>query len=418
MRRAASGNASSADARRAADRLRQATDALGGLQQQDTSGKLGQMASAAEQLANEQKKQADGVRDIMSQQQAAQAAGRQFKPPTAQDIDKMVEDRQKVSDELSHLQQQMRNTARELASTQPGATSKLRSALQGLDENDLGTRLQRSSDQLRQGYFSDQSESALTGDLQKLSRQLGEAAHGVGAAQPGNDTTALNRAMDDLSRLRDQLDRMGGNRQAGQQGQGNKPGQGGQQRAQGGELGQQGQQGGGQQGGGRQGGQGGQMGDRAGGQVGDRTAGNGGNRNSTAYGDFDTGNTHIQGHAVTPQQGPNPADAQRDIDQGLNTLNGIRGAVQDSPEAKQELQKLIDQMRNLDPKRFPGNPALVEQMHQQLVSQIDQLELQLRKQADAAAGGTIRNTDPTKVPAGYQASVAEYYRRLSAGGKQ
>jgi hypothetical protein len=27
----------------------------------------------------------------------------------------------------------------------------------------------------------------------------------------------------------------------------------------------------------------------------------------------------------------------------------------------------------------------------------------------------IRNTDPTKVPAGYQDSVAEYYRKLSAG---
>ena len=87
--------------------------------------------------------------------------------------------------------------------------------------------------------------------------------------------------------------------------------------------------------------------------------------------------------------------------------------MQDSPEARQQqLQSLIDQMRNLDPKRFPGIPA-VEQMHQQLVSEVDALELQLRRQLDENQGGTIRNADPTKVPAGYQASVAEYYRKLS-----
>jgi len=55
-------------------------------------------------------------------------------------------------------------------------------------------------------------------------------------------------------------------------------------------------------------------------------------------------------------------------------------------------------------------------MHQQLVSEVDALELQLRRQLDESKGGTIRNTDPAKVPAGYQDSVAEYYRKLSGGG--
>ena len=122
----------------------------------------------------------------------------------------------------------------------------------------------------------------------------------------------------------------------------------------------------------------------------------------------------VTGQAVAPYQGPNPADTQRDIDQGLGVLNQLRSAVQDSPEARQQLQALIDQMRALDPRRFQGNPALVEQMHQQLVSEVDALELQLRRQLEESQGGTIRNSDPTKVPAGYQASVAEYYRKLSA----
>jgi hypothetical protein len=140
----------------------------------------------------------------------------------------------------------------------------------------------------------------------------------------------------------------------------------------------------------------------------------GGTRQSGPMNDgSDTGNTRITGHAVAPYQGPTPADTQREIDQGLNLLNQVRAAVVDSPEARQQLQTLIDQMRNLDPKRFPGNPALVEQMHQQLVSSVDALELQLRHKLEEGKGGTIRNADPTKVPAGYQNSVADYYRKLS-----
>ena len=176
----------------------------------------------------------------------------------------------------------------------------------------------------------------------------------------------------------------------------------------------QGGQGGGRQQGGAGGRQTGTMGDRQAGPMGNPVGGTG-ERASTVYGNLDTGNTHIQGQAVAPYRGPTPADTQREIDQGLNLLNQVRAAVQDSPEAKQQLQSLIDQMRNLDPSRFPGNPALVEQMHQQLVSGVDALELQLRRQLDQNHGGTIRNTDPNKVPAGYKDSVAEYYRKLSGG---
>lgn len=144
-------------------------------------------------------------------------------------------------------------------------------------------------------------------------------------------------------------------------------------------------------------------------------ANGGGNRGGDVMGNLDTGNTRISGRAVAPQQGPNPGDTQREIEQGMNLLNQVRSAVQDSPEARAQLQSLIDQMRKLS--RFPGNPALVEQMHQQLLSNVDALELQLRRQLDENRGGTIRNTDPTKIPAGYQDSVAEYYRKLSGGSR-
>jgi len=343
----------------------------------------------------------------------------------------MVNDRQQTADDLARLTQQLRDAARELASTQPAASSKLRSALDGMDQNDLNTRMQRSSDGLRSGTFSDPAETALTSDLQKVGRDVGDAARALGSAQHASNDVALNHAMDDLSRLRDQLAGLGGRPNAqpgqGQPGRAGQPsGQPGGQQFQTGQLSRDGQSGqaGQQQG---QNGQPGQQGGQAGGgqsrPVGNRIAGlvgnpgggatNGGAPMNSGY---DTGNTRISGRAAAPQQGPNPADTQRQIDQGLNLLNGVRAIVQDSPEGRQQLQALIDQMRNLDPSRFPGNPGLVEQMHQQLVSGVDALELQLRRQLDENRGGTIRNANPAKVPAGYQDSVAEYYRKLSGGG--
>ena len=209
MKRAVSQNAGAAASRRAADRLREATDLLGGLEQQDAAGRLNSMAQTADQLAARQKAQADKVRQLMAQQNANRTADRPQQYPSPQEVDKMVNDRQRVSDDLSRLTQQMRDAARELSPTQPAASGKLRSALEGMDENDLGTRMQRSSDQLRSGEFSDQAESALTGDLQKLGQQVTDAARALGAAQNGSQEAAINRAMDDLSRLRDQLAGLG-----------------------------------------------------------------------------------------------------------------------------------------------------------------------------------------------------------------
>ncbi len=231
----------------------------------------------------------------------------------------MVNDRQQVTDDLARLTQQMRTAARELAPTQPAASTKLRGALDGMDENDLGTRMQRSSDWLRSGNFSDPVETALTSDLQKLGQQVGDAARALGSAQHTSKDAELNRAMDDLSRLRDQLAGLGGrsnsqpNSQPGQgqpgraaqagqlsrNEQGGQPGQPGQQQAQNGQPGQNGQQGqqggqgaqagGGQRGGGQQqagqngGGLGGPVGNRLAGPVGN-PAGGAGNRDSTVFG--------------------------------------------------------------------------------------------------------------------------------------
>jgi hypothetical protein len=158
---------------------------------------------------------------------------------------------------------------------------------------------------------------------------------------------------------------------------------------------------------------GGNPGARNGGTSGDtRIGGLGGN--GSVWGNFDTGNNTPQ--ARGQQQAPpadasgNPADSERVFDQGMSELNQLRQMVHDNPQADKDVQELTRKMQQLDPSRFSGNPAMVERMHQEVLSSVDKLELQLQHDG---ASSQARTGKADAIPAGYQESVAEYYRRLS-----
>jgi len=72
-------------------------------------------------------------------------------------------------------------------------------------------------------------------------------------------------------------------------------------------------------------------------------------------------------------------------------------------------------MQKLDPSRFPGNPEMVEQLHAKVLSDVDKLELQLRRDPAVPQAGQVRTAGAPGVPAGYEDAVAEYYRRLGKG---
>jgi hypothetical protein len=84
--------------------------------------------------------------------------------------------------------------------------------------------------------------------------------------------------------------------------------------------------------------------------------------------------------------------------------------VQNDPALSKEIRDLTRRMQDLDPKRFPGNPALVEQMHREMLSSMDRIEIQLMSHGATAQA---RSGKPASIPAGYEESVADYYRRLS-----
>ena len=91
-------------------------------------------------------------------------------------------------------------------------------------------------------------------------------------------------------------------------------------------------------------------------------------------------------------------------------MNQLRQMVQNDPQAAKAVRELAQQMQQLDPHRFPGNPAIVEQMHREVLSSLDRIELQLQHDGSSTEARTGK---PFSVPEGYQDLVADYYKRLS-----
>jgi len=93
----------------------------------------------------------------------------------------------------------------------------------------------------------------------------------------------------------------------------------------------------------------------------------------------------------------------------------VRRAVADDPAARRQVDDLIRSMQQLDPRRFPGNPQVVDQLFAEVRSGVDRLELQLGHDPADDSRSVVRNAESLPIPEGYQDAVAEYYRRLSKG---
>jgi hypothetical protein len=403
MRRATSPQQSEAEARRAADRLKEATDLLGSMRHEQSATKVDSLAEEASRLARDERDQTGRIVQAFGQD-SGQASGQAFRQGMApqsgtQERRKLADDREKLAGDLGALEKNLQDTARELAThNQSAASTKLREALGDMQQSDLRARIQRGADWMRRGIDPNASgmEPEIAAGMQRLEKGVRDAQQAMGAApQQGNDSqqgieTALNR----VEQLRSQLGSMS------RDGQGRQPG--GQQP--------------GQRGSGPGGGPGARMGDGTYGGDGFRNANPGGGANGGAFGNFDTGNNTPRGGSPVPPE-TSPVPPQRAYDDSLRDLNQLRQSVRDDPEMSRQVQELIKKMERLDPTRFPGNPALVEQLHSQVLADVDKLELQLRRQLDDKDYGQVRSGDTKTVPQGYEESVAEYYRRLSKNNK-
>ena len=114
-----------------------------------------------------------------------------------------------------------------------------------------------------------------------------------------------------------------------------------------------------------------------------------------------------------PQQGPiNNAAVEQAYRQGVRDLQQLRQALQDSPDMAREVEETLREVQRFDPSKTPGNPALIDQILTQVLPNIEQLELQLRRKLEGK-DGQVRSSAAERIPQGYGDAVAEYFRRLS-----
>jgi hypothetical protein len=415
MRRSAQGGQQqgedAASAQRAAERMAEARDLVSGMRRQETGQAIDELARRAERLAQQQRDFEKRLNEAFPAAQPGQPQRPQ--PGAGSAAERLANEKEGMQREYERLEEGLRQTMRALGSSEKAAASRLRDALGEAQQNELKLRLKYGAEWIRRGLggYLGPREKIVTEALDRLSEQVRKAQESAGGrGEPGKEQMA--RALDQLERLRSQLER-GAGRQPGQEGQSGQPGVGGdrqqQSAQQGGQQGQGGQQRGqmqqgqeGQQGqGGQQGGQqreGFQGGRQEGGSGPDRGYDQSNRRGWAAYSAMNDGTRRFTEGVYN--------DAMRE-------LNRLRSSGEADEETAKDIQALIREMERLDPKRFPGNPALIEQLRSNLLPQLEQMELRLRREIEGGSGQTVRQPSITRPPAGYADAVAEYYRRLS-----
>ncbi|HEV2383281.1 MAG TPA: hypothetical protein VG206_26235 [Terriglobia bacterium] len=378
MRRAASQGQTAADARRAADRLQEATKLLGGIRQQQGSGQLDSLAREADRLADQEHKQADRIRQMFGNKSSA---GPQRGSRAGEDEQAgLADNRQLLASDLSHLEKSTQDTMRQLAPTERDAASKLHQALGEMDGSNLAARLEHSAQSMRLGLPPDASlEPSISGDIDRFDQRIHEAQQALKGQQPSAES-ALAR----LERLRDQIATLTRN-------PGGPNSRTGASQSQSGEQAQQ-----------ARGGQGSEnaSGLQSGGPGGPRTWQNGARSLS--------GN-EPEGSGTEPYDSSTEPTRQR----ALRELDGLRRDIGTDSGAGTDIQELTRDLQRVGPGNFGDNPALMDQLRARVLATMDNLELRLRREFDQQESGQVRNSDSLRVPPGYQESVAEYFRRLS-----
>ena len=231
---------------------------LGGAQKQQASGQAGRAwRGRPTDSRSEEAAQAERVRKLAQQGEAMASRGNLGKAAPAQPrwLRQLLSARawratgRRCRTILEKLQRNLRDTARELAPTQPGAASSLRDALGGIDQNDLTNLVQRTADWLRRGINpnSNGTEAQIAQGLKRLDDQVRQAQQAAGSGAPGSrtgrDPGTQTAALDHVDRLRSQIEslsRQQGGQPGSKGGQSGRTGQNGQAAGQNGQRGQRG----------------------------------------------------------------------------------------------------------------------------------------------------------------------------------
>ncbi|HVO79043.1 MAG TPA: hypothetical protein VMT39_03435 [Candidatus Bathyarchaeia archaeon] len=96
----------------------------------------------------------------------------------------------------------------------------------------------------------------------------------------------------------------------------------------------------------------------------------------------------------------------------VHDLAWLDRQVRNDPNLSRDVQDLMRAMQNIDPRSL-DNPLIYERIRQQVLSEMENVEMQLRRKVDDTEGASVRSPSAENVPPGYADAVAEYFRKLS-----
>ena len=131
--------------------------------------------------------------------------------------------------------------------------------------------------------------------------------------------------------------------------------------------------------------------------------------NYGGYNDRPFGGTYGDPRMGTLPPNYSPETAYNDI---MRDIGRLRAQVGDDKDLQRELQDLVQKAQQLDPRHMTNEGQLAAIVGAQAMSEVDEVELVLRRKLQAT-DGSVRSTNPRNTPPGYSDSVAEYYKRLS-----
>jgi len=400
-------------AQQALDQIKRAQQMLSNSQTGNVQERLAQMQEQTRKL-QQQQQQISGQTQQFAQNPQGQGGQERAQQLGAQ--------QQSLAQEAQQLQQGLESAGNTQENRE--AASRARSAANSMKSGRLVDRMNQTGDMIKNGFpgYAPAQQKVIEQALADLEKQIGQAANASNNAQDRKLQEALNKASNltrDMQSLQNRLNNGQQNQQGqqGQQGQGQegKQGQQGQGQQGQGQEGKQGQQGQGQQGQGQQG-----QGQQGQGQQGGRNNGQqGGGRNYGGYGGAPYGSDYAGGEAGrAPIGGGDIRQIQREYAERMRQLDEIRTALGPNDPMVRDLAQIAAAMRVQMGNKYPGDPAEIQKLAEQIIDPLKNLELELSRRLEImTAKDNVRSAKEDDVPSNYQKLVYEYYKRLASGPK-
>jgi alpha-glucuronidase len=143
----------------------------------------------------------------------------------------------------------------------------------------------------------------------------------------------------------------------------------------------------------------------------------GGNLGPNGGGGYSNGGGNAYGNWQGVQVDPRGTDYQAQYRNTVQSLQQLQQQLKNDPATAKDIAALLQQLRQLDPYTYANDPLLAQRIQAAVMTNVEQVELELRRKVEETNGGDIRSPGTEKVPPGYSDATAEYFKKLSKTNK-